>query len=237
MSKSRAVASAIQRRSGDSSSQMNSSRPGTSIASQSAFIPNTPNVRIAKAPIIEQHTPQIQPNGLPFTKLTISDAIGLITLRLGKVEQFMIDMQSNGGNFNNEPQSNRITLDNSVLSSMISRIDSLEKKQLITASNSSANINPNSVNVENANVEKITKLEKELRETKDLLMSFIMKCDLLTRETGQRFTEIEGAIAGIEKFLQQPVSEDNIIATNNVSLEITEEVTVETVEETNENTQ
>jgi hypothetical protein len=55
----------------------------------------------------------------------------------------------------------------------------------------------------NANVEKISKLEKELRDTKDLLMSFIMKCDLLTRETGQRFSEIESAISGIEKFIQE----------------------------------
>ena len=30
-------------------------------------------------------------NGLPFTKLTVSDAIGLITLRLGRVEQYLID--------------------------------------------------------------------------------------------------------------------------------------------------
>jgi len=233
MSKSRSVASAIQRRSGDSSSQMNSSRPGTSIASQAAFIPTTPNVRIAKAPIMEQHPPQVQSNGLPFTKLTVSDAIGLITLRLGKVEQFMIETHSNGGSFNNEPQSNKITVDNSVLASMVSRIDSLEKKQLNSVSNSSASVNPNSVIVENANVEKISKLEKELRDTKDLLMSFIMKCDLLTRETGQRFSEIESAISGIEKFIQ-PVTEDHIISTGDVSLEIANDIIVETVDETNE---
>ena len=106
MSKSRAVASAIQRRSGDPSSQMNSTRPGTSIASQSAFMSAPPNVRQAKAPIMEQQPAPIQSNGLPFTKLTISDAIGLITLRLGKVEQYIIDVQSNGGTFSDESQSN-----------------------------------------------------------------------------------------------------------------------------------
>jgi hypothetical protein len=230
MSNSRSIASARQRRSGDPPSQMNSSRPGTSIASQSAFIPATPNVRIAKAPIMEQQQ-SIQPNGLPFTKLTISDAIGLITLRLGKVEQFMIDTV-NGGAFNNDNDShsnNKITIDNSILTSIISRLDSLEKKQL--NSNSSVNSTASN-NLENANGEKINKLEKDLRDTKDLLMSFIMKCDLLTRETGQRFSEIENAISGIEKYIQ-PVTEDTIISTENLSEEVSHEVIDESlVEET-----
>jgi hypothetical protein len=230
MSNSRSIASARQRRSGDPPSQMNSSRPGTSIASQSAFIPATPNVRIAKAPIMEQQQ-SIQPNGLPFTKLTISDAIGLITLRLGKVEQFMIDTV-NGGAFNNDNDShsnNKITIDNSILTSIISRLDSLEKKQL--NSNSSVNSTASN-NLENANGEKINKLEKDLRDTKDLLMSFIMKCDLLTRETGQRFSEIETAISGIEKYIQ-PVTEDKIISTENLSEEVSHEVIDESlVEET-----
>ena len=231
MSKSRAVASAIQRRSGDPSSQMNSTRPGTSIASQSAFMPPPPNVRLAKAPIMEQQQPApIQSNGLPFTKLTISDAIGLITLRLGKVEQYIIDVQSNGGTFSDEPQSNsnKITIDNSILTNIINRLDSLEKKQL------NAGPNTNSAAIENINGEKITKLEKDLRDTKDLLMSFIMKCDVLTRETGQRFTEIEGAIAGIEKFIQ-PDMTDNVISTLDVSQEIVGDILVENVDETETN--
>ena len=230
MSKSRAVASAIQRRSGDPSSQMNSTRPGTSIASQSAFMTATPNVRIAKAPIMEQQQQApIQSNGLPFTKLTISDAIGLITLRLGKVEQYIIEVQANGGTFSDEPQSNsnKITIDNSILSNIINRLDSLEKKQLNAGSNS------NSAVAENGNSEKITKLEKELRDTKDLLMSFIMKCDVLTRETGQRFTEIEAAISSIEGFIQ-PNAEDSVISTLDVSQEIVSDVLVENVDETNE---
>ena len=226
MSKSRAVASAIQRRSGDPSSQMNSTRPGTSIASQSAFMTAPPNVRQAKAPIMEQQPAPIQSNGLPFTKLTISDAIGLITLRLGKVEQYIIDVQSNGGTFSDESQSNsnKITIDNSILTSIINRIDSLEKKQL------NAGPNTNSASIENTNGEKISKLEKDLRDTKDLLMSFIMKCDVLTRETGQRFTEIEGAIADIEKFIQ-PDATDNVISTLDVSQEIVGDVLVENVDE------
>jgi len=212
MSNSRSIASARQRRSGETPQQMTSSRPGTSIASQSAFISASPNVRNAKTPVMEQQQQQtIQSNGLPFTKLTISDAIGLITLRLGKVEQFIIDTQSNGGIFNNDSDThsnNKVTIDNSVLTNIVSRIDSLEKKQLISNASVSSNSN-NTIALENVNGEKIGKLEKELRDTKDLLMSFIMKCDLLTRETGQRFSEIETAISGIEKYMQ-PTVEDTV---------------------------
>ena len=120
MSNSRSIASARQRRSGETPQQMSSSRPGTSIASQSAFISASPNVRNAKTPVMEQQQQQtIQSNGLPFTKLTISDAIGLITLRLGKVEQFIIDTQSNGGIFNNDSDThsnNKVTIDTSKVS-------------------------------------------------------------------------------------------------------------------------
>jgi hypothetical protein len=234
MSNSRSIASARQRRSGEPPSQLNSSRPGTSMASQSAFATASPNVRIAKAPIIEQQAP-IQPNGLPFTKLTVSDAIGLITLRLGKVEQFIIDMQVNGVAFNNDLQSNKVSIDNSVLTSIISRIDSLEKKQL--NSNSSINSNAN-VALDNANSEKIGKIEKELRETKDLLISFIMKCDLLTRETGQRFSEIETAISGIEKYIQTPLENENtVISSNDLSEEIANDGIIQNVDETSQHFQ
>ena len=233
MSNSRSIASVRQRRTGDVTQQMNSSRPVTSIASQSAFSPTVPNVRIAKAPIVEQQPPfqpgGVSTNGLPFTKLTVSDAIGLITLRLGKVEQYMIDSQVNGGTYNDEDQTKQISIDNSILTSIINRLDSLEKKQLNTVAIS----NTTSTVVDNITGEKISKLEKELRDTKDLLMSFIMKCDVLTRETGQRFSEIEGAIDEIEKFIQ-PVTEDQVVSTLDISKEIEDEILVENVEETNE---
>ena len=50
----------------------------------------------SKGPPPQQMPPQQQmpqQGGLPFTKLTISDAIGLVTLRLGRVEQFIIDFE------------------------------------------------------------------------------------------------------------------------------------------------
>jgi hypothetical protein len=184
---SRSVASARQRRTGESIN----SRPGTSIASQSAFAqqqqPN--NVRIAKAPIqqVDQSVQQ-NPNGLPFTKLTVSDAIGLITLRLGRVEQYIMDTQNSdeGQNHSSTSNGNNTSMfDNSVLTNIISRLDSIEKK---------------------SSYDQVSKIEKELKETKDLLMSFILKFELLSKETGERFEDTESAITDIETYIK-PISE------------------------------
>ena len=183
---SRSVASARQRRTGETMM----SRPGTSIASHAAFapLPANNNVRIAKAPI-QQQMEQPNPNGLPFTKLTVSDAIGLITLRLGRVEQHMIEMQNNDNSHshssNSNTNSNNSMFDNSVLTNIISRLDSIEKKTTF---------------------EQVNKLEKELKETKDLLMNFVLKFELLSKETGERFEDQESAIAEIENYIK-PINE------------------------------
>ena len=71
------------------------------------------------------------------TKLTVSDAIGLITLRLGSVEQFIIDLQNddNVSKNNSEIPSNMTMIDTSVLTSIINRLDSLEKREKTTFNN------------------------------------------------------------------------------------------------------
>jgi len=63
---------------------------------------------------------------LPFSKLSISDAIGLITLRLGQVEQWIIDTNhENELEETNEKKSSN-TLDPSALTALLNRIESLE---------------------------------------------------------------------------------------------------------------
>jgi hypothetical protein len=62
------------------------------------------------------------------TKLSVSDAIGLITLRLGSVEQYIIDLQGQDKN-NSDTPSNMTMIDTSILTSIINRLDSLEKKE------------------------------------------------------------------------------------------------------------
>ena len=213
MSSSRSIAAARSRRAGETQPPVSGGRPGTSIASHSAFVPtpNSNNVRVAKAPIQQQQQQQ-QSNNMPFSKLSISDAIGLITLRLGRIEQFVIDYDHNHDgaqqNMGKIPENSKI-IDNSVLTSMINRLDSLEKRE---ATNTNTNTNSSSVNSE-----QLSKFEKELKDTKDLLSHFLFKFELFSKETNDKFIDIENAFSDIEKnILSAPLSVDDILSNINV---------------------
>jgi hypothetical protein len=222
MSSSRSIAAARSRRAGESQPPISGGRPGTSIASHSAFVPQqmqppSNNVRIAKAPINQQQQMQQPSNGMPFSKLSISDAIGLITLRLGRVEQFVIDYEN--GEISTGPQTeqsipnNSKIIDNSVLANIINRLDALEKKEPSTSSSSVSN-------------EQISKIEKDLKETKDLLAHMLFKFELFTKETNDKFTDFEGAISEIEKNMEAPqFTEINDTVSANIDIS-TEEVNV-----------
>jgi len=224
MSSSRSIAAARSRRAGESQPPVSGGRPGTSIASHSAFVPQqmqppSNNVRIAKAPIQQQPQQQVHSNGMPFSKLSVSDAIGLITLRLGRVEQFMIDFDqgefSSGGQTEENIPKNSKIIDNSVLTNIISRLDAIEKKETMTNSNTSSNFN----NVSN---EQVSKIEKELKETKDLLAHMLFKFELFSKETNDKFNDLENAFSEIEKSMETPQFtelNENISATINIGVE------------------
>ena len=197
MSSSRSIAAARSRRAGESQPPVSGGRPVTSIASHSAFVqqqmppPPSNNVRVAKAPMQQQQMPQ--QGASPFTKLSISDAIGLVTLRLGRVEQFIIDFENgeieghhpNSGGGSSIPENSKI-VDNSVLTTIVNRLDALEKKE------GSGNVNASS----------IASLEKEMKEAKDLLSHLLFKYELFTKETNEKFGDFEGAISEIEKNME-----------------------------------
>jgi hypothetical protein len=225
MSSSRSIAAARSRRAGESQPPISGGRPGTSIASHSAFVPQqmqppANNVRVAKAPINQQQQMQQPSNGMPFSKLSISDAIGLITLRLGRVEQFVIDYEN--GEIATGPQSeqgipsNSKIIDNSVLANIINRLDALEKKDSSTSTNTSSGVSN----------EQISKIEKDLKETKDLLAHMLFKFELFSKETTDKFTDFEGAISEIEKNMEAPqFTEINDTVSANIDIS-TEEVNV-----------
>lgn len=198
MSSSRSIAAARSRRAGESQPPVSGGRPVTSIASHSAFVqqqmppPPQNNVRVAKAPMQQQQQQMPQQGASPFTKLSISDAIGLVTLRLGRVEQFIIDFEngeieghhSNSGGGSSIPENSKI-VDNSVLTTIVNRLDALEKREGSSSITSS-----------------IASLEKEMKEAKDLLSHLLFKYELFTKETNEKFGDFEGAISEIEKSLE-----------------------------------
>jgi hypothetical protein len=185
MSSLKSLAAAKNRRSNEPPHITSGVRPGTSIASHAAFaqqqqyqgIPGR-NGMSQSSRFQEQQMPpsQAQTNGLPFSKLTVSDAIGLITLRLGKVEQFLIDFQHEGLGNSGEPNipENTKLIDNSVLTSMIHRLDSLEKRDNSASSNDA-----------------VAKLEKEVKEIKELLLNLMFKYELFVKETNATLAQHE----------------------------------------------
>jgi len=176
MSSSRSIAAARNRRAGE---QAPTSRPGTSIAAQPAFSQQNQGKRSVTAP---NSTPNVQVTNTN-AKLSISDAIGLITLRLGRVEQIIIEAEHNGGfsSGTNIPDNTHL-IDKSVINSIVNRLDSLEKKEKDSSSN-----------------QQTSKLENEIRDIKDLLMSQILKYEKFTTETNKRFDDVDEAFVELEK--------------------------------------
>ena len=240
---SRSLAAARAKRAGESAPPVSGTRPGTSIGSHAAFAPPAPpgyqqppsNVRAGRAPPanqpgkqpvqqMQQQQAQSASNGAPFTKLSISDAIGLITLRLGKIEQWVYEAEHegmmNGGGHSSEvsniPENSRV-IDLSVLTSIINRLDSLEKNAPGGATNEeTANLSTEVAKLTEQvtrfsdegtrhnlaiakHAEQIFKFDRDLIETKDLLKTFMLKYDSFVSETNDRFGDFELALAEVEK--------------------------------------
>jgi hypothetical protein len=234
---SRSLAAARARRAGENAPPVSGNRPITSIGSQAAFVQPgyqtnmpqpPPNVRVGRGQQQNNAYQQVQQsqqqskNGLPFQKLSVSDAIGLITLRLGRVEQWVIETEhenetkdyTGSGNI---PENSRI-IDNSILTTIINRIDSLEKKEPAGTSNSSEEITKLTEQLTRIgdegvkhnlaiakHTEQLFRFERELVETKDILKTFMIKYDLFASETNNRFTDFEYALADLEKVVQPPI--------------------------------
>lgn len=196
MSSSRSIAAARNRRSNETSIKPTQQpRPVTSISSQSAF--TNQNMRTQNQPAL-QKPPS---NGLPFSKLSVSDAIGLVTLRLGRVEQFIIDSQETQGGGGNIPENTRI-IDNSVLTSMINRIDSLEKKEQNAPSHHL----------------QIGNLEKELANIKSIVSNLTNELNAFITNANDKFRDYENALIEIEN-ATMPHLED-VYDDNNAEIEI-----------------
>jgi hypothetical protein len=187
---------------------------------------NQPTKQPAQQQMQQQQKPtQSASNGVPFTKLSISDAIGLITLRLGKIEQWVYEAEHdgimNGGGHSSEvsniPENSRV-IDLSVLTSIINRLDSLEKNAPTSMSGGeeTANLSTEVAKLTEQvtrfsdegtrhnlaiakHAEQIFKFDRDLVETKDLLKTFMLKYDSFVSETNDRFGDFELALTEVEK--------------------------------------
>jgi hypothetical protein len=195
MSSSRSVAAARARRASADVVQ----KPPMSVRQQQQQMmgqrPN-PNQRMtnpaAMAPMPEPAMQERKP------KIEIGTAIGLVTLRLGRIEQFIQEISENGhikkdlvatSGSASLPDNSKI-VDNSVFTSLVSRLDGVERKQ--------------------------TSLEMEIKSVKDMLINLNASVERASRdsneklkqlndklkENGERLQDYEAALSDIESRIQ-----------------------------------
>jgi hypothetical protein len=244
---SRSLAAARAKRAGEAAPPVSGGRPVTSIGSSAAFshkqqnMPNgNNNVRTGKQQQQQQQQQQPPKSNLPFSKLTISDAIGLITLRLGRIEQWVIDNEdSEFSGSSNIPENSKI-VDVSILNNIVSRLDALEKRE-IGDNNSEISVNVAKLTqqidkiVEEGNkhnlaiakhTEQLFKFDRDLVETKDLLKTFMMKYDTFTSDITTKFDDYEIALTELEKNIQPTGDVEDTVTHSDSDSE--EESTIET---------
>ena len=197
MSANRSVAAAQRRRAGPPEPGPSSRGPQPSINSSQMFAQQQQGSRSAPVTgrLAGQHAAQVQKNmmsqehsstqGQNYTqgqsqsqnqlsgisRMTMPQAITLITLRLGKIEtQLMNNPESNDGD--------NILVDSNIINSLISRIDALEKtpgsvKDIAVLKQQFDTIKPIAVQSKNsitALKQQIETLKTELNETKELVI-------------------------------------------------------------------
>lgn len=185
MSSSRSIAAARARRAGEQGPPqppMPQNRPGQSVNSHAAFAPQPQgqqgrNVRVATAQQGPPPSNQVNvANKNP--KLSISDAIGLITLRLGRVETILMDIEHNGS-FHQEHSSNNdnnSNIDKSIINNIVARLDALEK-----------------------NMKEISLVTKEITDIKISLSSVVLKQSSFEHNVNNKFEDINNSFMDIDK--------------------------------------
>lgn len=159
MSSARSIATTIQRRAGDQTNQRSvnpyQSQPVTVKSKSYPYQQNTPQQGVASQ--VKQ-------------QLTVSEAIGLITIRLSKLEEQSNEAQYNNvqyDNNNNNNNNNDIATESEVITGILSRMDLLE-------TNVKSCLSLNS---------ELRDTKSELRDTKDLLVKIMFKIENQYSET------------------------------------------------------
>jgi len=175
---SRSIASARQKRAGEPVS-VATNRPGTYPGQQ----------KTSSQQQASSYNQKQQQQPVPLTKISISDAIGLITLRLGRAEQF-IQQQTHENESSSSFAGNEkmLPLDKTIINNLLSRVDSIEKRESPPVDTT-----------------KIVKIEQELRDIKDLLMIHVMKFEKFVLEMQEKAQKTEEQYQEKLKYLETQI--------------------------------
>jgi len=175
MSSSRSIAAARQRRGVESAPPIKPNSYASNSVGKDNFNNNQqsrPNYRTTKSNIYQDNNAptNMNNNANQVSKLSVSDAFALVTLRLGRVELIINKLQSDGildanNNLTSETLGkNNNNFDDTILQNIITRLDGLDKK---TVSNDLNQKLQSQYNV----------LSEDVKQTKEVVMklqSFIM---------------------------------------------------------------
>lgn len=176
MSSSRSIAAARQRRGVESAPPIKNNNYASNPGNKDNFNNNQqsrPNYRTTKSNIYQENNPSsnMNNNGNTVSKLSVSDAFALVTLRLGRVELIINKLQTEGiidanNNVISEKLNNgdNASFDDTILQNIITRLDGLDKKTVSNDLNQKLQSQYNS-------------LSEDVKQTKEVVMklqSFIM---------------------------------------------------------------
>lgn len=167
-----------------------------------------------------------------INKMTIAQAITLITLRLGKVETQLINGATSGSTmFNGDNDEDHVLVDKTLINTLISRIDALEKRPSSSGPTpASANqdimllkqqfetIKPIVIHSKNtlpALKQQVDTLKTELNETKELLVAL----QNLTMDNSNKILAFNSDNTFLDDDLQQDFQQDFDTAENDISLD------------------
>ena len=227
---SASIAAAQRRRAGPPDTGRPGGGPKPSINSAQAFNqrPNMPTGKLAGQHAAQQQAMDRQQyaanqkaqaasatHGEPdFSKITVAQAITLITLRLGKLESgfYKLQMESElgGSKLEGMENSNLKLVDGSVIDSIVARLESLEKRGTSSGASSSQEvatlkqqvdlIKPSIVTLKNASITNT----KDIKSLNDQLTSMFEEINMLKAELQGLYSssslevEVEGEEGGEE---------------------------------------
>ena len=113
-------------------------------------------------------------------KMTIGDAIGLITIRLGRVEQFIQQLQTDGIDINSTQPTDLV--DDGLIQNIVSRLNIIEQSDT---------------------EERIKTMENDLKDTKNLLIKLMLKFETFSDDTLAKFEDQQNQITFNLEQLQQ----------------------------------
>jgi hypothetical protein len=214
MSSSRSIAAARNRRAGDPPA----SRPNTSIGSSNVFSQQPrgpPQVQRQQQQVPPQYQSQpqyqTQPPGIqqPKPKISVGDAIGLTTIRLCKVENFIKELKETGMVGLPELPPNTQLVDNSVLTSMINRLDALEKKE-IACNEKIAQLEKEITNLTQETGEKFADFETALIDIEKQLPEQVVAGDVDTTQDVEPATSDVIAATDLKAMVREELSLEDI---------------------------